>query len=613
MDDANVAAATRCEGKDQLRYSDIPPMHSFAARKSLWVLGKNGKIIPNLEPQRMAKLTSVTFDHRHFSEIIKDDPINSVCCDDMVNVPRVQESCGELHPFAAVRYFFWGLDDEDCTYNRSYENCEGLGLMLRSMIGCYYYVAELVLSYLPWVVCPPLLSPLFLAHGCSHYDSFSFGMACSVIEIVSSKEVVEDGKIFKICKMIVNVRYLRPVLRRAAVEYALESFLSARFSHQKVLCAAGCELDTEIQENMYIVSTSNHLSWTPRGITADSYMYDNYKAAKNRERYFQAWESIQEVCCCAEKIARRLVQRAINFVGVPISIGTQRQLEEVIKVPITGTSAPGTFSWWKTDLRWTLKPDFVDRDTAYVLQKNFGYFGMIPWGAVTSNCYIRNDDPIDGTTRGEQLREWIADKRIVSSPSYSPTLPMQSLSPRDAWIHRPLRLAEETQEIKEEQQARQEQAQPRNEDVGDVVFAEQLAYAKKLSLEDQKRHQASKRVYVELSETETDSEVEETEVEETEVDENADPILAQSPSLDYPEDFKCPELGSPAPGDEDQHILSLPKIRRIMQSHVTSMNGWAEACAAVKAMDQSTDIKFVDAKRAARSREAHRVARMSDL
>lgn len=415
-------------------------------------------------------------------------------CTDAVSLALVQYPCCCPEVLAYVTPldlgFYYYKDNHDYEYSAMLCGIdEDFKLLLRSLIGAHYFLMEIVLGYLEINVQTLLLSPLFAVAGCEH----------SALEITFSCKVI-DGRIPQIC-------YTRPMYRNLCVKYCLDNMVFQKLRDQRQLTEAIVRGDIWAKRSMEEAKSrgAGELNYG-RMFDGDSFFARSQYAAQVKlvaKCYFRAWEFLFLLCTTPRLLANSLLTKIYSKMApcFPTLLNDkQRVMAEIVVGQV------GAFNNWHRVCRSELgRPsgwcweEHPEKPRALELQERIGKFPDFydHW-----ERYVDDDDFVFPTwQRSDLLRRWVnANRDVNKTPSYSPTA--HSFSREDA-------VAADALEAKEEMEAMADQAQGPHDNEDDI-FEAQLKMALEISL---KEH-------------------EQKDPEETETDE--EPLLAQSPSLDYP-------------------------------------------------------------------------------
>lgn len=478
-------------------------------------------------------------------------PKFSVCCEDVIKIPRVETYFSEIHPDVLL----WQHPNSPWRPVRGFPPSGELGRIVRALIGCHYYISEIVFCYLLPFEIIELISPLFGATNCLHYDSLVYAWSCSVS--------------YSAFTSVPTIRYSRPMLRNAAVTFAIGNHLIAKYEHYKWTIDVLERFHKTFGKTInFLRDASTNPLWLYRAdMTCDGRLYFWAKQARYLLRYRRAWECIKRICEFPKLTITRLLTEVRTGTTFDTCLITTRIIEHHIM---------------------SILLNDISLDMSEALQAAWGPFPDYHTCYYSDNVFLSQPEVEMLTDGSYGLSLWIRQhQQVPASPSYSPTAP--SYSPSESKGASPGLIAV-LHKLK---------TPPREEDEGDVVFQRQLEQARQLSLEDQEnivhvmQEQAEKKkIFVELSETETEEE----------------PILAQSQSLDPDPEFAhlfCHEV---LPVDSDDEPLVSPKTsERIEKVKMLRMiNEW-------NGRGTPPTPKTMPRKVRKRVSEAHFIVRMSDL
>ncbi len=519
----------------------------------------------------------------------KDYPF-SPCCENVIEIPRVEEYFSEIHPF---KFYLIKASQSRSFYDDGQDPPKELSRIIRSLIGCHYHLSEIVLYYLDPEETMQMLSPLFGAYGCSHYDSIPFGMSCVVIEGGGNTNVPQ-------------IRYSRPLLRRAAVIYSLTNLLVARYEHYKLITAALESHRANLRRSFSVINERDETSWVyPRGMSLDGRSQFLAFQTRTLRRDRKAWKYIRDFCLDPWVTTITLLDGVEKLIRMPIKGAVRQQIRRVlIEVIIVDSGAqldlhsgikgfdPLT-NWRSWDPSVNPAALVNAKDLAYILQHTYSIFPQFRTVYCYDN-YMMPDDELRELGSSYAMTRFADDFRLdTTSPSYEPTSPSYSPAP-----YPEKKEADPTYSPGQEVELRV--------DVGDAVFKQQIEDAIKLSLETKdseerqyvlaqtkarlaKIDKKREREYVVLSDTETDEDIQ----------------LAQSQSLDPPEEFVHLFCHEALPVDSDDEPLVSPKTAR----RIEEQEAYAKAQDMQFDIDGSfltlAEIKKREAKRTKRKRRAN--------
>lgn len=468
------------------------------------------------------------------------------CCDEVIEIPRVGTYYSEIHPDYTFRSAALGLSLFMEFYDYPYDR--ELARIVRALIGSHYYLSEIVVYYLLPEEGIDLLSPLFGAYGCPHYDTMDFSFSCSV-------DYGKDYKPFAYNKQLLpTIHYSRPMLRHAALVFTLSNQLVARYEHYKMVVGAVTSSSILLAKSLEVINNANKEDgwWLyKRDMSLDARLRFFATQAPFLMRYRRAWDNIYRLCEWPEKEARsswydydtKARFKTSSFVS---SVSGDR-------VSISGDYIVSVI----TGCLFGAPQSGHDGGRSSLVQNRYGGFPEYCTTYYHDNVFL-NDEDMAYLNNSVAVIQWAGHHRIIpESPSYSPTLP--SFSPVDLRCMASEAVHDQKEETK---------APARAEDEGEVIFQRQLEQARQLSLQDQEdlahvveEQKIKKKIFVELSETETEED---------------EPILAQSQSLDPDPEFAHLFCHETVPIDSDDEPLVSPKTSdRIQKVKMLRMvNEW---------------------------------------
>lgn len=523
------------------------------------------------------------------------------CCEDVIEIPRVVEYFSEIHPskFYLIKASQWPSFFDD-----GKEGCKELSRIIRSLIGCHYYLSEIVLFYLEPEETIQMLSPLFGAYGCSHYDSIPFGMSC----IITEREQGSNAP---------QIRYTRPVLRHASLFYSLTNLLVARYEHYKLIVAALESHRANLRRSFSVINERDETSWIyPRGMSLDARSQFLSFQTRTLRRNRKAWTYIQNFCLEPWITTTRLLDGVRGLTRIPIRVAAMHQIRRIlIEVIIADAGAQldphasgvkdpfDPFTNWRSGVPSANPAAMVSpKDLADILQHTYTVFPQFRSVYCYDN-YMMPDKDIRELGSNYALMRFAVDFRLNQSPSYEPTSPSYSPAPYpEKKEANPLIVLDADPSHSYSPTYSPGRGVGTGTDVGDAVFRQQLEDAIKLSLDEQKERGQTfdtgviievsskpKRECIVLSDTETDEDIQ----------------LAQSQSLDPPEEFAHLFCHEALPVDSDDEPLVSPKTSRRIEEQVA----YAKAQEMQFDIDGSfltlAEIKKREAKRAKRKRRAN--------
>ncbi len=460
----------RAREKSQFTFKDncFHPCHSFVA------------IPMNMEDYRrpfMENFDSLSAQVRVPRHDCVDVSETVPCCSDMISLHPLEEECCEASsayyiPWILTNSHDWSVSSgtitqvglyldwmhaRRCSSEPPFAFDDDLGRILRALIGAFSCLASIVLTYTGKHLAILLLSPLFVAYGCKHYDMAEFAMSCSVSEIESSA---------------VMVRYTRPAYRVAFISYTLNAFLLRKMKHMELLVFAEVKFS---RKSRYVhVELGRHSSHFQPG--DEAWAKNSKRALVEREQLQKAQRKmllyLHDICENPTLLVKNMLLKYLkrsHVYSMPISVLI------VLASNLAGW-IDGYNSYVATeDGQWEYRVGPRTRMSER-MQLLYGVWPMLPHHAIG----------VDESF----LYAWYSNRRLrTPSPSYSPTLPDYSMTPN---------LDNTDADTDTDAEVKQEQHQP--EENEESVFQQQLALAIKLSKEEAKKQ-------ADGSETETDEEM----------------------------------------------------------------------------------------------------------